>query len=87
MKSLVFMDCGFGFESRVSCIETHVMFCCWPVTDTLDSVHPFEKKKENNQEVLIRAVLLAEREGECMCVCGCQNWQTNLSQATPHPPQ
>lgn len=44
MKSLVFMDCGFGFELRVSCIETHVMFCGWPVTDTLDSVHPFDKK-------------------------------------------
>lgn len=46
-------------------------------------------KKKKNQEVLIRAVLLAEKEAQCMrvsvcvCVCGCQNWQTNLSQATP----
>lgn len=45
------------------------MFCGWPVTDTLDSVHPFDKKKKKkNQEVLIRAVLLAEKEAKCMCV-------------------
>jgi len=62
------------------------MFCGWPVTDTLDSVHPFDKKKKSGGAYQ-GAVLLAEREGECMCVCGCQNWQTNLSQATPHPPQ
>ncbi len=78
------MDCGFGFELGVSCIETHVMFCGWPVTDTLDSVHPFDKKKQN-QEVLIRAVLLAEKEAKCMCVG--VGVQTNLSQATPHPAQ
>lgn len=68
MKSLVFMDCGFGFDLGVSCIETHVMFCGWPVTDTLDSVHPFDKKKKKNQEVLIKAVLLAKKEAKCICV-------------------
>lgn len=26
---------------------------------------------------------LAEKKAECTCVCGCQSWQANLSQATP----
>lgn len=60
------MDCGFGFELGVSCIETRVMFCGWPVTDTLDSVHPFDKKK--NQEVLIRAVFWLKRSKIYVCV-------------------
>lgn len=78
------MDCGFGFELGVSCIETRVMFCGWPVTDTLDSVHPFDKKKESGGAY--QGCFLAEKK-QNICVCGCQSWQTNLSQATPHPAQ
>lgn len=80
------MDCGFGFELGVSCIETHVMFCGWPVSDTLDSVHPFDKKKKKKRiRRCLSGLFFWLKKKQNVCVCGCQNWQTNLSQATPIP--